>query len=56
MLKSGFPKNPSYTVVLQREKLPPPSNFSAEATFVSFKRGRIEGGRGKERAGRKVGK
>lgn len=42
VLKKRRPKNPFYSVALEREKLPPPPNLSAEATFVSFEGGRIK--------------
>lgn len=41
-VKKRLPENPSYTIALQREKLPPPPNLSAEATFVSFGEERME--------------
>lgn len=58
-VKKQLPENPSYTIALQREKLPPPPNLSAEATFVSFGEERMErkgGKKIKERVGRKPGK
>lgn len=41
-VKKQLPENPSYTIALQREKLPLPPNLSAEATFVSFGEERME--------------
>lgn len=43
VLKKRLPKNPFYTIALQREKLPLPPNLSSEDTFVSSE-GRIKRG------------
>lgn len=45
-VKKRLPKNPVYTVALQRQELPPPPNLPAKATFVSFDKWRRGGGKG----------